>query len=292
MKLEKVKVSYPFRWRGRVKYSILKMSAIISVAILKCKKIPIPTYQNSLVLNKPKEQLAFSYHTISQNEEKRINWKISPFDGFFTFDKLGYAGFGDSTINRVNMLNLSKKEVIERACHFIDKVNSIKPKYHTPEDSNDNIKCRKIVVVGQLANDNVSKLRTITDEQLLEVGVLLAKKYEAQLVFRPHPLDSNNYDLYNTDFSPISNLAETDSIVVTHNSGFGILAVASNVKTVFLAKNEFLDREYKFSNIDDVLNFCVEEVDNFEQKNFYNYFGSLLSYRDLSIISKMVKEYI
>ncbi|RZG14188.1 hypothetical protein EXT47_14250 [Pseudoalteromonas sp. CO342X] len=287
MNFEKVCVSFPLRWGGKVRNSIIKMSFLISLSVLKSKKIIIPIYQNSLNVGVPKGRLAFTYHTISAPEDNRVNWKISPFSDYFTFDKKGYAGFGDSTEERIRLLGLTKPEVEYRAANFINKLKSIKPKYFTPENDDSSVE-KKIVIVGQLSNDNVSKLRSIDDHEMYEVGRLLAEKYKAKLVFRPHPLDKSRNTTLPTDFSSLKNLEKSGSIVITHNSGFGILAVTSNVKTVFLAKNEFQDKEYSFKNIEEAFDFSIKEIESFRISNFYNYFGSLVTYDDAALINRMV----
>lgn len=283
----------PLRWGIQVRYSIMKMWVVIFFSLIFSRTIPLLIYQKTAKINLKNNHKIISYHSITNENknEKRLNWKISPFKGYFTFDELGYSGFGTSAKRRCELLGFNDDVIKIRAKHFLLKKKL--SKYHII-NRNTLEGVRKIIVVEQLDDDSVSALRVIDNAQLIEIAHMLSEVYGAVVCFRPHPLSKNRVpENIIIDKSDFEELKSSDSIILTHNSGYGIQSISNNIKTVFFCRNEFIDTNFDSSiNINDMVSYAKKEIDDFKLSNYSVYFSSIVSVYDFRLIYKMIRNFV
>lgn len=287
-----ITLGVPLRWGMAVRKDILKMCYSI-YRNNKSKEVFIPKYQKTVDLEKYKfTDKIISYHTISSQDELdnslRLNWKISPFKGFFTFDMKGYSGFGYCIKKRVDLLGLNGDEIESRAKLFLEK--KVASKYVVKNSDSKNRK-KRLIIVGQLADDNVAKLRFLNDDEVKKVAEDICDKLGLQLYFRPHPLSKNEKFNLPIDKSNFSELKKSGAIVLTQNSGYGIHCVYHGIKTVFLAPNEFIDVDIDKIKSNPV-EYVLSTINNFNIENFYEYFSSLICIEDDMYITRIIDKFI
>ncbi|MGR5476976.1 hypothetical protein ACPV5A_07200 [Vibrio chagasii] len=269
----------------------MKMWVVIFFSLIFSRTLPLLKYQSSSKINVKNKHKIISYHSITNDNEKRLNWKISPFKGYFTFDELGYSGFGTSAKRRCELLGFNDDETKSRAERFLfrKKVS----KYHII-NRNTLEGVRKIIVVEQLDDDSVSALRVIDNAQLIEIAHMLSGVYGAVVCFRPHPLSKHKApENIIIDKSDFEELKSSDSIILTHNSGYGIQSVSNDIKTVFFCRNEFKDTHFDSSiNINDMASYAKKEIDDFKMANYSEYFSSIVSVYDFRLIFRMISNFV
>lgn len=287
-----VTLGVPLKWGKSVRNDILRMCLCIYKSN-RTGNVMIPKYQRDVSLSKYDfTNKIISYHTISSDDEirnnSRLNWKISPFKGYFTFDYKGYSGFGDSLNKRLELLDFGYDDILKRSSFFLK--NKAESKYKVVDSGAINNK-RKVVIVGQLFDDNVARLRIINDDDLIEVAKDISSMLGVGLYYRPHPLSKGKQVNLPIDQSNFAELKKNDSIVITHNSGYGIHCVYHGIKTVFVAPNEFIDID---SNdlIRNPKSYIEESIKNFNTENYNRYFSSLLNVKDKVIISSVVSRFL
>ena len=286
----------PLRWGGgSVRLSVLRMALTLIVETLRCFRFVIPLYQGKTATSLSLNVKTISYHTVSSEEEMlnycRLNWKISPFLNYFTFDVRGYSGFGSTLSERVSLLDLSDEEIFARSSKL--RKENLSPKYNS-KVSDGEIK-NSLIMVEQLDDDAVSIFHWCSNDELLANLISLAENCGRNLYLRKHPLSKRDYDvqIYNQDVNRIS--SNDSNIYIIHNSGFAAELLKRGCKCILLAQSEFTD-SYSVKSFDEIRRL----LDSDELLNHYStgleidfnrYLATLVHFTDTLKIKTVVSKF-
>lgn len=293
-----VQLGLPLRW-SRNRNSIVEVMVRSGLAAFRAGAIPLPWYQGRTELETSRlASRIISYHTVSTPNERqsktRLNVKISPFGGYFSFDLKGYSGWADRPENSLVVKLLGEETVRARGRDFLGIVHSAK--YQTADDTHKPVQRPGAILVEQLGDDAVAKLRTFANADVEACLRALCARENKRAALRPHPLSTVSSDSLERSVGITSEIS-VGSVFVTHNSGFAAICAASGGDVVFLADNEFgIEPVRSLGALETVIRdrwrHDLETVSPLYLDVWEIYFGSLVHQGEQWLIDRIVSEFL